>query len=85
MRQPNLLKSVAAGNGDINLDAPRRAFERLAQHHPMLRIVFIALGDEPVQRALAHADVDFRYEHAWNWHPAQLDARLGQKFTAPLI
>ena len=53
------LAGAAAIPGNTDLDALRRAFRRLAQRHPMLRMTFAAPGGEPVQRVHADADVAF--------------------------
>ncbi len=47
---------------ELDADALRRALVRLAERHPAFRTVFPTVGEEPVQRVLETAEVDFRVE-----------------------
>ncbi|HZC06289.1 MAG TPA: amino acid adenylation domain-containing protein, partial [Ktedonobacterales bacterium] len=77
------LSGAVAVPSETNLDALRRAFQRLAERHPMLRTIFATSDGEPIQRVLPRADVDFRCEDASAWYPAQLDERLGEEIYRP--
>ncbi len=56
--------AVAARVRDLDAGALRRALERLVERHPALRTVFPMVGDEPAQRVLPSAEVDFVEEEA---------------------
>ncbi|HEX6541515.1 MAG TPA: amino acid adenylation domain-containing protein [Ktedonobacterales bacterium] len=81
------LSAAAAVPSDTNVDALRRAFEQLAQRHPMLRTLFIAPtaapDSEPRQRILPTAEVDFRCEDASALSQAQLNERLASAIYHP--
>ncbi|MGE5334111.1 MAG: amino acid adenylation domain-containing protein [Nitrososphaerota archaeon] len=81
------LSAAVAVPGDTNVDALHRAFQRLAQRHPMLRTLFIAPAaapdGEPRQRVLPTAEVDFRCEDASTWSQAQVNDRLAAEIYHP--
>ncbi|HEU5348397.1 MAG TPA: condensation domain-containing protein, partial [Ktedonobacterales bacterium] len=77
------LSGAVAVPADTNLDALHRAFQRLAERHPMLRMLFTASDGEPIQRVLPDADVDFRRENASDLSPAQLNERLAAEIYRP--
>ena len=77
------LSGAVAVPGDTDLNALGRAFQRLAERHPMLRTIFAAPEGEPVQRVLPEVNVDFRREEASAWDPARLDALLAEEMYRP--
>lgn len=77
------LSGAVAVPGDTNLDALRRAFQRLAERHPMLRTLITAPDGKPKQRVLPNADVDFRCEDASDLRLAQLNERLASEIYRP--
>ena len=77
------LSGAVAVPGNTDLDALHRAFQRLAERHPMLRTFFAAPDGEAVQRVTPYPDVDFRCEDASDLSPAQLDERLAFAISQP--
>ncbi len=70
-------------SGDTDLDALRRAFQRLAERHPILRTLFSAQQGKPVQCIHASIEVAFKVEYASGWSTAQLDDQLAKEIYRP--
>jgi amino acid adenylation domain-containing protein len=67
--------AVAARVRNLDVEAFRRALDRLVDRHPALRTVFPTVADEPVQRVLPAMEVDFaevREIGAEAWRPFDL-------------
>ncbi len=78
----NLAGAIAVP-GDTNLEALRRAFQRLAECHPLLRTFFATQHGEPVQRVHPSIEVAFQREDASRWSTAQLDEALAKEIYRP--
>ena len=77
------LSGAVAISGDSDLEALQRAFQRLAERHPMLRTHFIAQHGEPVQRVYPSTEVAFQCVDASGWSTAQLDEALAKEIYNP--
>lgn len=64
---------------DTDLQALQRAFQRLAERHPMLRTLFAAQHGEPVQRVYSSIKVAYQCEDASGWSTTQLDEALKEE------
>lgn len=69
--------------GDADLSALRRAFQRLAERHPMLRTFFTAQHGDLVQRVYSSVEVAFQCVDAAGWDTAQLDEALAKEIYSP--
>ena len=78
----NLAGAIAIP-GDTDLDALRRAFQRLAERHPILRTLFAAQQGKPVQRVQPSIEVAFKVEDASRWSTAQLDNQQAKEIYRP--
>lgn len=79
----NLAGAVAV-QADTDLEALQRAFQKVAERHPMLRTLFVAEHGKPVQRVYASVKVAFQVDDASKWDAAQLDRRLAEEIYRPL-
>jgi len=78
----NLAGGVAIPQ-DTDLDALRRALQRLADRHPMLRTFFTAQHGELVQRVYSSIEVAFQCVDASGWSMVQLDEALAKEIYSP--
>lgn len=78
----NLAGAVAV-QADTDLQALRRAFQKVAGRHPMLRTLFAAEHGKPVQRVYSSLKVAFQVDDATKWDPAKLDDRLAEEIYRP--
>src|SRR5450759_2047036 len=78
----NLAGAVAIP-GDTDLEALRRALQRLAERHPMLRTFFAAQHGKPVQRVHPSIEVVFHCEDASGWSTGLLDDHLAKEIYRP--
>ena len=78
----NLAGAVAVP-GDTDLNALRRAFQRLAERHPILRTFFTAQHGDLVQRVYSSIVVAFQCVDASGWSTAQLDEALVKEIYSP--
>ena len=79
----NLAGAVAI-SGDIDLAALRRAFQKMAERHPMLRTIFASNLGEPVQRVCPSIVLAFQVEDASRWDHTQFDTQLEEEIYRPI-
>ncbi|HEX9092101.1 MAG TPA: condensation domain-containing protein, partial [Anaerolineales bacterium] len=68
---------------ETDLEAFQRAFQKLADRHPMLRTFFAEQQGEPVQRVHASIEIAFQAVDASGWSTAQLDDALAKAVYRP--
>jgi hypothetical protein len=62
----NLAGAITVPAG-TDLEALRRAFQKVAARHPMLRTLFASQHGEPAQRVFPSVEVAFQVEDASQW------------------
>ncbi|MFN8596438.1 MAG: amino acid adenylation domain-containing protein, partial [Anaerolineae bacterium] len=67
----------------VDLDALRRAFERIIARHPALRTTFSVPQGEPIQRVHESIDGVFAIEDISKWRGTDLNARLTAEVYRP--
>lgn len=77
------LSGAVAVPSNTDLEALQRAFQKLAERHPMLRTLFAAERGEPVQRVYSSLNIAFQVEDASKWELTQLDRRLAEEIYRP--
>ncbi|HKV11511.1 MAG TPA: amino acid adenylation domain-containing protein, partial [Thermoanaerobaculia bacterium] len=75
--------AVAARARGLDPAALGRALEAVVSRHDALRTVFHLVGEEPAQRVLPEARVDFAVENASAWTERQLEDRLAAEAWRP--
>ncbi|MGE5123121.1 MAG: amino acid adenylation domain-containing protein, partial [Acidobacteriaceae bacterium] len=75
--------STVAVKADTDLEALWRAFQHVAERHPMLRTLFAEEHGKPVQRVYSSVKGVFRVVDASKWDPDQLNAHLAEEVYRP--
>jgi amino acid adenylation domain-containing protein/non-ribosomal peptide synthase protein (TIGR01720 family) len=68
---------------DTKLEAFQRAFQKLAERHPMLRTFFAEQHGDPVQRVYPSIEIPFQSVDASGWNTVQLDDVLAKEVYRP--
>jgi amino acid adenylation domain-containing protein len=75
--------AVAARARGLDPGALKRALATVVVRHEALRTVFRLVGEEPAQRVLPEARIDFAVEDARSWPEGELTARLALEAWRP--
>ncbi|RCJ23039.1 non-ribosomal peptide synthetase [Nostoc sp. ATCC 43529] len=78
----NIARAVLI-RGDLNIEALHRAFQILADRHPVLRTTFITKQGQTVQRVHQQLQVYWQQEDASEWDELSLSDRLIQLAHSP--
>lgn len=87
MDRENVAYNLAAAvtvSSDTDLEALRRALQKVAERHPMLRTLFRVQHDEPVQYVQSSIEISYQYQDASSWQPDHLDKSIKQEVYSPL-
>ena len=75
------IASAVKINADLDIDALRRAFQKLVDRQASLRTSFASRHGQPVQVISEHVDFDISYRDAREWTEARLDDELAAEIN----